>query len=317
MGKPRYSTFGYLTVRYASTPAVDVRDLSDVIVSMGGTFTATAIVQISMDGVRWAAAPTDESGSGSQRDYKLLGPAAFVRVYCSAYTSGTVVCSLSGEEKGERIRTGTLGDLTSSAAGTAVDVSDLDDIVVTVTDGTVGTFTYTAGCYFEVSQDGTSWANGPGSASGYTPHIDNTNGSYVLAGKVKYLRAKCQSYTQGTAYVRFCGHIKSRQVDQSGTPSEQPRFGTVAEILSGTGAKATIDVSTLKDVCVTYTLTTGSATVYLEYTMGTFWVRATTFSTTNASYTFDGYVKQIRANVNAFNTGPVKMYFGGKNVRKR
>lgn len=286
---------------------VDVSDLSNVVVTYLGTWVGTVAVQISQDGVYWTT-PTNMTPANAIGHYDVPVGVRFVRVNCTAYTSGAIQASLTGEEMQLPKKYGSLGDLVDGTPGSAVYVGDLKDICVQIAGRDVGTFTYTAACCIEVSQDGTNWAPGSGVST-----LTNTSGTYLVLGRVQYIRAHCTAYTQGIASVRYCGTHYDQVPGSSYT--EKGRFGTLGDVDSAL-AEAAKDIGDLDDVAVTLTFSLGAnMTVSLESLLGTFWVPvpgATGFAAgTDVTFVMPGPVKQLRANPTAWVGGTCAVRFGG------
>lgn len=89
------------------------------------------------------------------------------------------------------LRSFSLGDRGAQANGTAVDVSDLEDMNLTFT----GTFTATGKVMG--SADGTEFAQIGSDVTG--------PGSVSISGRWKKLRFDCTAYTSGTAKCRGSG----------------------------------------------------------------------------------------------------------------
>jgi hypothetical protein len=120
-----------------STVGVDVR----------GTFTATITLEVSLDGLNWAApAVTTLTGAGASATVTTAGTrlvsvsgAALLRARCSAYTSGTAVVVMAGTPGGG----GAGGSGGGGGASTIADGADVaegtttDAGIITDTSGTV------------------------------------------------------------------------------------------------------------------------------------------------------------------------------------
>lgn len=314
MSAIRHGTLASI-VSQAAYPEVDVSDLAHVVVAVGGTFVATVAIQISMDGVYWIT-PTDMTPLNAAGHYDVPPGVKFVRANATAFTSGIVKVTYEGEEENIRYRFGSLGDLISTAAGAAVDVSDLDNILVMVDGEDNGTFTYTARCAFEVSQDGTHWAEGAG-----VSHFDDADGTYRVLGKVKFLRAHCTTYTAGTAHVRFGGFLRNQSLTGY-APRGEGRFGLLG-VIDAAETGAGIDVSDLQYVAVVVEADALiNSTIVVEYKVGTFWQTApagegtssATFTSASGTYVFPMAVEQIRVRATAWVAGQFDCYFGGLSV---
>ena len=98
MGKARFVNLGDLAST-TNTTAVDVSELESVAVAVGGTFVGTFSIEVSFDeGVTFIP---HASGTGKTAPFVLdLGMRVQqVRVDCTAYTSGTMNCGLSGTDE--------------------------------------------------------------------------------------------------------------------------------------------------------------------------------------------------------------------------
>lgn len=65
----------------------------DKFITVTGTFTATLKVEISNDNTTWVQSGSDITAAGVTT---ISARAKFIRVRCSAYTSGTAVASMYG-----------------------------------------------------------------------------------------------------------------------------------------------------------------------------------------------------------------------------
>lgn len=96
--------FGQFNVATAATgagTAVDVSHLEKVTVTLVGTFVGTYALQISQDGTNWVNAVTDGNAAASATApaaWVLANTSAkFMRINCSAFTSGQGVALYGGQ----------------------------------------------------------------------------------------------------------------------------------------------------------------------------------------------------------------------------
>jgi hypothetical protein len=192
----RFATLGDLASQAAGT-AVDISDLEKVMVTVSNTGTGTVKIQGSYDGSDWVTLTSFSSASGS---YLIPAPFKLIRANKTAHSNGTAHCYCGGVHAQGSQRFGTLGNFTSSVAGTSVDVSDLDSITVVAEYVDTGTFVATGTVDIEISQDkGTTWAKAPGSSS-----ITGA-GTFSIAVPCQLVRANCSAYTVGTLNIRYGG----------------------------------------------------------------------------------------------------------------
>lgn len=98
MARPNFLSLGSLDEVAAGT-AVSVAHLESWAAMIHGTFVGTASVQISFDGTNWINHPTftDKTApmvaAGTMRVKQ-------VRLNCTAYTSGDIAATVSGEDSG-------------------------------------------------------------------------------------------------------------------------------------------------------------------------------------------------------------------------
>jgi hypothetical protein len=192
----RFGTLGDISTTGvpAAVAAVDVSELDHIIVTSTGGSGNTTKVQTSYDGSDWVTAKTLVTST----DAVLIPlPCKLLRVNSSVYNAAEYV-RFGGHKAPGKQRFGTLGDFSSGSTGTSVDVSDLDEVDLTIEYTDSGTFAAAMTILIEGSSDGTSWTTVPsGSISG--------SGSLAITSAYKLLRARCSSYTAGSATVRFGG----------------------------------------------------------------------------------------------------------------
>lgn len=76
--------------------AVSIADLDEAYVTVSGTFVGTWKIQVSFDGgTSWVDFDTGTAAKLTA----VLPPCRFIRAICSAYTSGTILASVSGRNK--------------------------------------------------------------------------------------------------------------------------------------------------------------------------------------------------------------------------
>jgi hypothetical protein len=278
--------------------AVDVSDLNDVVVTMKGTDdvdnTAAMTLQYSQDGTRWAATPASSACTygAPSASFVLTGRVKQIRALVSAMTTGSFAVRFTGRQTDQLYpRFGTLGDLTSQAAGTAVDVSELDHIIVTNTGGASSTVK------IQTSYNGTDWI----SVKSFT-----SAGSYLVPLPCKLVRANCTTYSSA-AYVRYGGHK---------APGKQ-RFGTLGDF-TGTTTGTAVSVSDLSTINVYASyIASGTfeaaATVLIEGSSdGTSWAIVPSGSiTSDGSLTITAPYKLLRARCSSYTVGTVSVRFGG------
>lgn len=190
---------------------------------------------------------------------------------------------------------GTLGDLATVVAGSAVDVSHLEDVVVTVLgSGLDGT----AAMSIEYSQDGVRWAATP-TSSAFT--YAAPSGCYALTGCVRLIRANVSAISSGTFYVRYAGRS---------TDDLPARFGTLGDLASQAAGTA-YDVSDLEKVIVTVTSNPGAVVAIQASYNGTDWLTVGSFTNTAGSVLVPFPCMSIRANATSWSSGTAYVRFGG------
>lgn len=75
---------------------MDLSDYDNVGWVVGGTFVGTVTPQVSQDGVTWAPFGTALTAPGSA--VQLDAPFKYIRLNCTAYTSGTIVGMLGASK---------------------------------------------------------------------------------------------------------------------------------------------------------------------------------------------------------------------------
>lgn len=96
MGKFFSKPLGDLTATGAGS-AVDVSHLEEVSFLVGGTFVGTYDVEVSFDGSVWVPHP-DHNGETAPKAGDVAIPIKQVRINCTAFTSGTLECHVSGRD---------------------------------------------------------------------------------------------------------------------------------------------------------------------------------------------------------------------------
>lgn len=277
---------------------VEVSHLNDLVVTMKATAdadsTAAMTMQYSQDGTRWAATPASSACTYAAPNASFVptGRVKFIRGLVSAMTTGSFALRFTGRRTDLLYpRFGTLGDCTSQAAKTAVDVSELDKIIVTSTGGASSTVK------LQGSYNGTDWI----SIKSFT-----TAGSYLVPIPFKFIRANCTTYS-AAAYVRYGGH----------KAGGKQRFGTLGDFTgatTGTGV-AVNDFSTI-GVYASY-IASGTfeavGTVLIEGSSdGTSWAIVPNGSiTADGSLTITAPYKLLRARCSAHTVGTISVRFGG------
>jgi hypothetical protein len=283
-----------------STDAVCVSHLADVNVTVKASAdihgSAAMTVEISQDGTRWAATPTSSAFDGTTTTsgvYALTGRVNFIRATASACAAGSFAIRYSGRVADHLpFRNGTLGNLASQAAGTAVDISDLEQVIVTSTGGSGNTTD------IQTSYNGTDWVT--------VGTLVTTTDSLLIPLPAKLLRANCTTYS-ATEYVRYGGHK---------TAGKQ-RFGTLGDFTTdGTGTA--VDVSDLnafdvRVVCSDTGTFAYSGNVLLEASAdGVSWALLATHTSTGTTAVTKPY-KLLRARTTSLTVGSVAVRFGGVN----
>jgi hypothetical protein len=156
-------SLGSVTSATSST-GVYVGHLNDCVVTLNydytGTFVDTnssATIEISQDGTRWSATSASSACTyaAPSKSFALTGRCQFARVTATVCANGTFSGHFSGRQTDQLpARFGTLGDISTTgvpAAVTAVDVSELDHIIVTSTGGSGNT------TKVQTSYDGSDW----------------------------------------------------------------------------------------------------------------------------------------------------------------
>lgn len=98
MSRYRALNLGSLTAVSAGDP-VDVAELEEIGVLVGGTFVGTVSIEVSFDGATFVPHP-DFTGKTAPFSGKIGFPVKQVRANCTAYTSGTLVCAGGGRDEG-------------------------------------------------------------------------------------------------------------------------------------------------------------------------------------------------------------------------
>lgn len=191
--EPRFGDLGTLDAAETGD-AVYVGDLEDVIVTVASNAAGTVEVEASHDGSDWFVVTSFANTSGS---VLIPLPVEYIRCDRTVHSSGSAICGFGGARVLGKNVVGDLGTFTSATTGTAADTSTADKVQVFLDYTDDGTFTAAATVLIEVSQDGTSFALAPGSST-FT-----SGGSLNITGPVKYVRARCSSYTVGTVDVRY------------------------------------------------------------------------------------------------------------------
>ena len=178
----RFGTLGDVTTTGvpAAVASVDVHELEKIIVTSTGGTGNTTVIQTSHDGSDWVTAKTLVTST----DAVLIPlPCKLLRASCGVYNAAEYV-RFGGHKANGKLRFGTLGDFTSGSTGTAIDVSDLDEVDLNVVYTDSGTFTAAMTILIEGSSDGSSWTTVPsGSITG--------SGSLAITAAYKLLRARC------------------------------------------------------------------------------------------------------------------------------
>lgn len=280
---------------------VEVSHLSDLVVTMKGTGTldasAAMTLQYSQDGTRFAATPASSACTyaAPNASFQPTGRVRFIRGLCSACATGSFALRASGRISRKHLpfRSGTLGDVSGTGAKTAVDVSELEKVIVTNTGG-ASTTTLIQGSY-----DGTDWIQ----LKSFT-----SAGSWLVPLPIKMIRANCSVYS-AAAYLRY-GGVKA---------DGKQRFGTLGDFTGATTGTA-VSVHDLDKIQVYLDYAASgtfaaSATVLIEGSSdGTSWAIVPSGSVTSAgSVDITGQYKLLRARCSVYSVGTIKVRFGGIN----
>jgi hypothetical protein len=296
-----HGTLGDVTSATSST-GVYVGDLNDCVVTLVYSYTGTfvdtssaATLEISQDGTRWASTPATSSCTygAPEKSYPLTGRVQFVRITATQCDQGTFEGRFAGRKVDlNPARFGTLGDLASTNAGTAVDVSELEEIIVTSSDGSGNTTT------IQTSYDGTDWVT--------AATLLTTTNSVLVPLPCKLLRAKCSTYS-ATEYVRYGGH----------KATGKQRFGTLGDFDSAETGTA-VDISDLDSLSLNVVYTNdgtfvAAMTILIEGSCdGVSWCTVPSGSITGSG-TLDitSDYQLLRARCSAYTVGTATVRFGG------
>jgi hypothetical protein len=297
----KFGSLGTLDTVTSDTAAVDVGDLEDVIVNATNYAdgSATCTVQINQDPAAANFAPTTASSANSTgygKSYALTGRALQVRGHVGSLSSGTFVLTYSGWNNNQkRVRTLSLGDWsTTTGAKPALDVSELDKVVVAISGISSATVTVQA------SYDGSDWI---------TVGSKTSDGSVLVPIPCKLVRCNCTVYSSGTIAARGYGS----------TSIGKQRFGTLGTF-TGTATGTAVDVSDLDKFSVYAQYVdsgtfTAAATVYVEGSLdGTNYAPIGSAFSSAGSVDITGPYKMIRAKCTAFTVGTIDLRFGGENT---
>lgn len=198
------------------------------------------------------------------------------------------------------LRQGTLGDLSTVVSGSAVDVSDLEDVVITVK-GTE-TLDGTAAMTIEISQDGTRWSATP-TSSAFS--FASPSGSYALTGRVQFVRATVSAIAAGTFAVRYAGRSTDQLAFRTGT------LGDIATATPSGSYGAPKDISDLEKVIVTVSGTFTAVVAVQGSYDGSDWQTITTFTNAGGSVLVPAPYKCVRCNMTSRSSGTAYGRFGG------
>ena len=291
-------------VSAASGTMYYVGHLTDCVITLVyssvGTFVdtnAAAKIETSQDGVRWAptVATSACTYAAPAKSYALTGNVKFVRVTATQCDYGTFSGRFAGRQADQLPHVfGTLGDLASQAAGSAVDISGLEKVLVTSTGGSGNT---TA---IQTSYNGTDWVT--------VGTLVTSTDSLVIPLPAKLLRANCTTYS-ATEYVRYGGH----------KAAGAQRFGTLGDF-SGATTGTAVGVEDLDSVNVNVVLTdsgtfAASMTILIEGSCdGVSWATVPSGSFTGSgSLAITAAYKLLRARASVYSVGTATVRFGGVN----
>jgi hypothetical protein len=283
--------------------AVDISHLESVLVTVKGSAdldaTADMSLEYSQDGTNWCATEsstnyTDSAPSGS---FTPTGRIRYIRGKASAVALGGFALRYAGWNLDQReARFGSLGTLDDVETGTAIDVSDLEDIIVCVGSNAAGVTAV------ECSYDGTDWIN--------VTTFTNTTGSVLIPLPCKHIRCKRTTHSSGSAICSYGGHVAKGKL----------RFGTLGEFDAAETGDA-VDVSDLDEVTVRAIFTNDgtfavSATLVIEVSQdGDSWALAPGSSslTSTGNLAITTPCKYLRARTSAWTIGSVSARYGGLN----
>lgn len=298
---------GILDSEHTTTSACDVRDLEDVIVvsSNAADGSATAKVQINQDlsAAKWSDCPASSTSSaGYGKTYALTGRVAQIRgATVVACTTGTFTVYASGWNNNQkRLRALSLlgpasaTTFSTTGAGIACDVSELEKVIVTWT--SMGTQTIK----LQASYNGTDWID-VGSKT--------ADGSLLVPIPCKLIRGNCSSRSSGSAYLRAFGS----------TAIGKQRFATLGTFTGATTGTA-VDVSDLDSFSV-YAQYTDSGTFVCAGTIviegsldGTTYAPIASNFTSAGSADITGPYKLVRARCSSYTVGTIDVRLGGVNT---
>jgi hypothetical protein len=260
--------------------------------------TAAVTLQYSQDGSNWAATPASSACTyaAPSKTFVPTGRVNYVRLLCSAMADTDALCeaAYAGWNSSNRpVRSATLGSLGSQTAGTAVDVSDLEKIIVTVANAGTGVVKV------QCSYNGSDWLN--------LATFTNTNGSVLIPAPFKLIRCNKTSHSSGTAYCYFAGvHAAGEQ-----------RFGTLGDFTSATtGTSVDVSDASRIDVLAEWVASgtfAGTGTVVIEQSNdGSTWALAPGSSsiTGSGSLAITSPCRLLRARCSSFTVGTLKLRFG-------
>lgn len=280
--------------------AVNIAHLDDVVVTMKGGATADATaamtLQYSQDGVRWAATPASSACTyaAPSASFAPTGRVKLVRALVSAMDTDAFAVRYSGRVNDQlQTRFGTMGDFEADDTGDAIDVSDLEKVIVTNTGGASSTVA------LQASYNGTDWVD----INSFT-----SAGSFLVPFPCKAIRGDCTTYS-AAAYLRYGGH----------RAAGKQRFGTLGNFTT-TATGTAVDVSDLNSVGIVAEYTgvgtfAASLTILIEGSSdGTSWATVPSGSITSAgSLAVTGPYRLLRARCSAHVLGSAKVRFGGVN----
>lgn len=282
--------------------ATYIGDLNDVVITMKGTAdldaTAAMTLEYSQDGTRWASTPASSACTyaAPSASFVPTGRVQFVRALVSACAVGSFACRYTGRQTDQLYpKFGTLGDVSGTGAKAAVDVSELDHIIVTSSGGSGNT------TLVQTSYDGTDWVT--------VGTLATTTNSLLVPLPAKLLRVNCSVYN-AAEYLRFGGHK---------APGKQ-RFGTLGDFSDATtGTAVAVDDLSKIQLNVVYTDSgtfTAAMTILIEGSSdGTSWAIVPS-GTISATGTLDitAPYKLLRARCSAYTVGSATVRFGGVNT---
>jgi hypothetical protein len=281
--------------------AVYVGHLENLLVTMRGSAdldaTGAMTLQYSQDGTNWAATPASSACTyaSPNASFEPTGRVKYIRGLVSACALGGFALRYAGWNNHQReARFGSLGTLDAEETGTAVDVSDLEKVIVTVASNAAGN------CIVEASHDASDWF--------IVTTFTNTNGSVLIPLAVKQIRVRRSSHSSGSALCAYGGVVAA---------GEQ-KFGDLGTFTSATTGTA-VDVSTLEDLKVRAAYVddgtfTATATVLIEVSQdGDSWALAPGSSSLTASgnLSITGPAKYLRARCSSYTIGTVDVRYGG------